>query len=147
MGFCIKLIIYEANNLVIFSSRWVPISLPVLNSRILHACILPIKNEESNSSMCESIDEISKQEIEDFKNNLKFKLTGINYETYIKQFWVGLLEGDGTISTNINTTSKSIKVRFVIALKNEINNFIMLKKIQTIVGGRVIIERKDKYVT
>ena len=80
-------------------------------------------------------------------NKEKLNDDNINYNNYIEQFFVGLLEGDGTISTNINTTSKSIKVRFVIALKNEINNFIMLKKIQTIVGGRVIIERKDKYVT
>jgi hypothetical protein len=46
-----------------------------------------LKNEEeSDSSVCESIDEISKQEIEDFKKSIKFKLTGIDYETYIKQF-------------------------------------------------------------
>lgn len=74
--------------MVIFSSWWAA-SPAALNSRILHASILPIKNEESNSSVCESIDEISKQEIEDYKNNLKSQLTGINYETYIKQFWVG----------------------------------------------------------
>jgi hypothetical protein len=66
---------------------------------------------------------------------------------YIEQFFVGLLEGDGTINTNINTSSKTIRVRFVIALKNEINNQIMLNKIQSIIGGRVVIERQDKYVT
>jgi hypothetical protein len=65
---------------------------------------------------------------------------------YIEQFFVGLLEGDGTITTNINS-SKTIRVRIVIALKNEINNHIMLNKIQNIIGGRVIIERKEKYVT
>lgn len=66
---------------------------------------------------------------------------------YIEQFFVGLLEGNGTITTNINSSSKTIRVRFVIALKNEINNQIMLNKIQSIIGGRVIIERQDKYVT
>jgi len=66
---------------------------------------------------------------------------------YIEQFFVGLLEGDGTITTNINTSSKTIRVRFVIALKNEINNQIMLNKIQSIIGGRVNIERQNKYVT
>ena len=66
---------------------------------------------------------------------------------YIEQFFVGLLEGGGTITTNINSSSKTIRVRFVIALKNEINNQIMLNKIQSIIGGRVIIERQDKYVT
>lgn len=67
-------------------------------------------------------------------------------KVYIEQFFVGLLEGDGTITTNIST-SKKIRVRIVIALKNETNNLDMLKKIQNIVGGRVVIERKDKYVT
>jgi hypothetical protein len=66
---------------------------------------------------------------------------------YIEQFFVGLLEGDGTITTNINSTSKTIRVRIIIALKNDINNQIMLNKIQKIIGGRVVIERKDKYVT
>lgn len=66
---------------------------------------------------------------------------------YIEQFFVGLLEGDGTITTNINSSSKTIRVRFVIALKNEIDNHIMLNKLQSIIGGRVVIERKNKYVT
>jgi hypothetical protein len=72
--------------------------------------------------------------VEEIKNN------------YIEKFFVGLLEGDGTIITNLNS-SKSIRVRFVIALKNEKNNHYMLNKIQNIIGGRVVIERKDKYVT
>ena len=71
----------------------------------------------------------------------------IDKNNYIEQFFVGLLEGDGTITTNINSSSKTIRVRFVIALKNEINNQLMLQKIQSIIGGRVVIERKDKYVT
>jgi hypothetical protein len=65
---------------------------------------------------------------------------------YIEQFFVGLLEGDGTITTNISS-NKTIRVRVVIALKNENNNHIMLNKIQKIIGGRVVIERKNKYVT
>ncbi len=66
---------------------------------------------------------------------------------YIEQFFVGLLEGDGTITTNKNSSSNTIRVRFLIALKNEINNQIMLNKIQSIIGGRVVIERQNKYVT
>ena len=66
---------------------------------------------------------------------------------YIEQFFVGLLEGDGTITTDLHTSKKHIRVRIVIALKNFINNQNMLKKIQEIVGGRVVIERQDKYVT
>ena len=66
---------------------------------------------------------------------------------YIEPFFVGLLEGDGTISTDLNTSKKHIRVRIVISLKNEKNNQIMLNKIQEIIGGRVVIERQDKYVT
>ena len=42
-------------------------------------------------SACDSIDEISKEEIESFQNNIKSKLTDTDYETYVQQFWVGLL--------------------------------------------------------
>ena len=66
---------------------------------------------------------------------------------YIEPFFVGLLEGDGTISTDLGTSKKNIRVRIVIALKNEKNNEIMLNKIQKIIGGRVVIERQNKYVT
>lgn len=66
---------------------------------------------------------------------------------YIEPFFVGLLEGDGTITTDLGTSKKYIRVRIVIALKNENKNKIMLNKIQEIIGGRVVIERQDKYVT
>ncbi|BDI12840.1 hypothetical protein, partial (mitochondrion) [Phanerochaete sordida] len=66
---------------------------------------------------------------------------------YIEPFFVGLLEGEGTITTDLGTSKKYIRVRIVIALKNEKNNQIMLNKIQEIIGGRVVIERKNKYVT
>ena len=66
---------------------------------------------------------------------------------YIEPFFVGLLEGVGTITTDLGTSKKHIRVRIVISLKNEKNNQIMLNKIQEIIGGRVVIERQDKYVT
>ena len=69
---------------------------------------------------------------------------------YIEPFFVGLLEGDGTITTDLGTSKKYIRVRIVIALKNWLchkNNQMMLNKIQEIIGGRVVIERQDKYVT
>ncbi len=62
----------------------------LLNKGYLYSALL---NEEPNSSVCESIDEVSEQEIENLKKEIKSKLTDIDYETYIKQFWVGLLEG------------------------------------------------------
>ena len=43
----------------------------------------------------------------------------IEDKTYIEQFFVGLLEGDGTITTNLNSNkSNSIIVRIIISLKN-----------------------------
>jgi cytochrome c oxidase subunit 1 len=72
----------------------------------------------------------------------------LKYKTYIEQFFVGLLEGDGTITSKLNSNkSNSIIIRIVISLKNNTDNFIMLNKIKNVVGGRVLIERKYQYVT
>jgi len=69
-------------------------------------------------------------------------------KAYIEQFFVGLLEGDGTIVTNLNSNkSKSILIRIVISLNNLPDNVIMLNIIKQVVGGRVVIERRDKYIT
>jgi cytochrome c oxidase subunit 1 len=77
----------------------------------------------------------------------KYFLT-LKDKTYIEQFFVGLLEGDGTITSNLNSNkSNSIIIRIVISLKNNTDNFIMLNKIKNVVGGRVLIERKYQYVT
>lgn len=76
------------------------------------------------------------------------KFIKIEDDIYIEQFFVGLLEGDGTITTNLNSNkSKSIRVRVVIALNNLPENVIMLNKIKETIGGRVVVERKDKYIT
>jgi hypothetical protein len=103
-------------------------------------------NEEYDSSVCELIEEISKQEIENYKNDLKSKFTGIDYETYIKQFWIGLLEGDGTITVS-SPGANHVKVRMIISIKNLRENAIMLLLIQQILGGTVKIEHKAQYVT
>ena len=67
---------------------------------------------------------------------------------YIEQYFVGLLEGDGTITTNLNSNrSNSIIIRIVISLKNRPENVSMLNKIKETLGGREIIERKNNYVT
>lgn len=69
-------------------------------------------------------------------------------KTYIEQFFVGLLEGDGTITTNLNSNkSNSIIIRIVISLNNLPENVIMLNKIKQTIGGRVVMEKKNKYVT
>ena len=64
--------------------------------------------------------------------------------SYIEQFFVGLLEGDGTITVDyINNRKK--RVRIVIALKNLEDNRFMLNLIVKHIGGRVAIERNDAY--
>jgi hypothetical protein len=69
-----------------------------------------------------------------------------NYE-YIEKFWVGLLEGDGTITVDQQRSSVITRIRFVISLLNLPCNVSMLNIITKIIGGRVVIERKGKYVT
>jgi len=77
------------------------------------------------------------------KDNLTFE-----DKTYIEQFFVGLLEGDGTITSNLNSKkSNSIIIRIVISLKNMPENLNMLNKIKETIGGRVVLERKKQYVT
>lgn len=67
--------------------------------------------------------------------------------SYIKQFWVGLMDGDGTITMDENKPSCYSRPRMVISLNNTEKNRIMLNLIQKEIGGKVRIERKDKYVT
>lgn len=69
-------------------------------------------------------------------------------KTYIEQFFVGLLEGDGTITSNLNSNkSNSIVIRIIISLNNKVENVNMLNLIKYTIGGRVVIERKQRYVT
>lgn len=65
---------------------------------------------------------------------------------YIEQFFVGLLEGDGSITVN-HISDRNKRVRIFIALKNLEENKFMLDLIAKYVGGRVAIERGNSYVT
>jgi len=47
----------------------------------------------------------------------------------------------------LSNNKKRIIVRFTITLKNKKNNQIILNKIQKVIEDKVIIERKDKYIT
>lgn len=71
----------------------------------------------------------------------KFKCS----KEYVEQFWLGLLEGDGTIT--VDKQRNTIRIRIVISILSSKENFEMLKLIQEVVGGRVIIERQNKYIT
>src|SRR5690606_21785959 len=67
-------------------------------------------------------------------------------KNYIEQFFVGLLEGDGTITVDFVSNLKK-RVRIFIALNNLEGNRFMLNLIEKYVGGRVAIERNNRYVT
>lgn len=96
---------------------------------------------------------IYKLELTDISNNsvnLKQKEELTIYDNiYIEQFFVGLLEGDGTISVDLNShkLKRNIRIRIVISLDNKEENVSMLNKIKEVIGGRVVIERKNKYAT
>ena len=70
----------------------------------------------------------------------------VELTNYIEQFFVGLLEGDGTITVNYISDFKK-RVRIFIALKNLEDNKFMLNLIAKHIGGRVVIERANSYVT
>jgi len=67
-------------------------------------------------------------------------------KNYIEQFFEGLLEGDGTITVDFVSNLKK-RVRIFIALNNLEGNRFMLNLIEKYVGGRVAIERNNRYVT
>lgn len=69
----------------------------------------------------------------------------INDEEYIKMFWVGLMDGDGSIQVN-HRGKQSIEYRFVIKLSNLKSNYNMLIKIAKVIGGSVRITGKGKDV-
>jgi hypothetical protein len=59
--------------------------------------------------------------------------------SYILKFWVGLMDGDGSIQVN-HWRHTSLQFRFVIKMKNVDENVVMLEQIRSCLGGRV---RKD----
>ncbi len=81
------------------------------------------------------------------KNNFYFKEYSILLDKdYFEQFFIGLLEGDGTITVDyINNLKK--RVRIFISLKNIKDNVNMLNIIFEHIGGRVKLERNNTYVT
>lgn len=66
-------------------------------------------------------------------------------DNYIKQFWVGLIEGDGSIQVN-HWRSKNLQFRMVIKLSNLPSNYNMLISIAKVIGGSVKIVEKNKFV-
>jgi LAGLIDADG endonuclease len=63
---------------------------------------------------------------------------------YIKKFWVGLMDGDGSIQVN-HWRKKSLQYRLVIKLKYCSENINMLNLIKDTIGGNINIIN-DKFV-
>lgn len=69
---------------------------------------------------------------------------------YVYIFWVGLMDGDGSIVVNLDKSKPGksfLRFRFFIALLNIEENLNMLLMIKYFLGGSVIIGRQNKYVT
>ena len=61
---------------------------------------------------------------------------------YIQKFWVGLMDGDGSIQVN-HCRYKYLQFRWVIKLKYCIENLTMLNLIKKHIGGNVKIINKN----
>ena len=59
---------------------------------------------------------------------------------YVQKFWVGLLEGDGSIQVN-HWRKEILQYRIEIKLKDTEMNKKMLGEIREVIGGRVRSER------
>lgn len=73
----------------------------------------------------------------------KGKEREIKEEEYIKMFWVGLMDGDGSIQVN-HWRNKFLQFRLVIKLSNISTNYNMLIKIAKVIGGTVQIIGSNK---
>lgn len=65
--------------------------------------------------------------------------------SYLKKFWVGLMDGDGSIQVN-HWRQKNLQYRLIIKLRNCTENVFMLNLIGKDIGGKVKTVSKDKFV-
>jgi autonomous glycyl radical cofactor GrcA len=75
----------------------------------------------------------------------KLRGSTINNNDYIKIFWVGLMDGDGSIQVN-HWRKQSLQYRLIIKLSNITSNYNMLIKISKVIGGSVRITGKGEDV-
>lgn len=68
-----------------------------------------------------------------------------NYEEYVKMFWVGLMDGNGSIQVNC-TQKKLLEYRLVLKLPNNKSNYSMLIEITKVIGGAVITGKKEDVI-
>lgn len=78
-------------------------------------------------------------------NNNYFLPSACNNNEYIKIFWVGLMDGDGSIQVN-HWRYQSLQYRLVIKLSNIISNYNMLIKIAKVIKGNVRVTGKGKEI-
>lgn len=78
-------------------------------------------------------------------HNVSDLLDKNSYNEYIKTFWVGLMDGDGSIQVN-HWRKKSLQYRLIIKLSNIKSNYNMLIEIAKVIGGTVRITGKGKDV-
>jgi cytochrome c/quinol oxidase subunit I/LAGLIDADG DNA endonuclease family protein len=64
---------------------------------------------------------------------------------YIQKFWVGLMDGDGSIQVN-HWRHKNLQYRLVIKLKYCVENLTMLSLIKTHIGGNVRVIENNKFI-
>lgn len=72
----------------------------------------------------------------------------ITNKEYIKQFWVGLMDGDGSIQIN-HWRKKTLQYRLIIKLLSTPSNLVMLNKITEVIGGKVSFttdKNKKKFI-
>lgn len=77
--------------------------------------------------------------------NNNFKQISENKDQYIKMFWVGLMDGEGSIQIN-HWKKKSLQYRFIIKLKNHKLNYDMLVNIAKVIKGTVRIVNNNNEV-
>jgi cytochrome c oxidase subunit 1 len=77
-----------------------------------------------------------------YNSNIKNNSYNLSYNNYIKMFWVGLMDGDGSIQVN-HWRKKSLQYRLIIKLSNFRSNYLMLIKIAKVIGGTVRIANKN----
>ncbi len=68
-----------------------------------------------------------------------------NDNEYLKMFWVGLMDGDGSIQVN-HWRKQSLQYRLIVKLSNLEYNYSMLIKIAKVIGGTVRIVNNKKQV-
>lgn len=80
-----------------------------------------------------------------FHDRIKKYKSKENIKEYIKKFWVGLMDGDGSIQVN-HWRKKNLQYRLIIKLKYCTENVEMLNLISYFIGGNVRLVSKEQFV-